>query len=161
MFWGQHGRRQGGLPPAWRFSSGGGAEGVRMPKGPAAVFPADSHGRIWGWGSPATRCGPFAGGGRKRRHLFKNGRWRSGSALEDMRRPSPGAAMLLHEKGAQASPAVQKQPLRIGFRHPLWEQQKIRFLFFSPFRLSFSHAGEKLKRVTIKARYIDKAYRFA
>ena len=72
-----------------------------MPKGPAAVFPADSHGRIWGWGSPATRCGPFAGGGRKRRHLFKNGRWRSGSALEDMRRPSPGAAMLLHEKGAQ------------------------------------------------------------
>ena len=39
--------------------------------------------------------------------------------------------------------------------------KKYGFSFFPPFRLSFSHAGEKLKRVTIKVRYIDKTYRFA
>ena len=158
MFGASTGGVKGGLPSAWRFSPGRG----RRPyaETPGSRFSRGQPRAHLGMGIARNPMRPFAGGGRKRRSPFKSRRWRPGSALEDMRRASPGAAVLLHEKVPAAPPSKGSLSESVSATR-FGNNKKYGFSFFPPFRLSFSHAGEKLKRVTIKVRYIDKTYRFA
>ena len=108
-----------------------------MPKRPATVFPADSHGRIWGMGIARNPMRPFLQGeGGNGGAPSRAGDGGPVPLLKTCEGPPPAAAVLLHEK-VLATPAVQRRPLRIGSATRFGNNKKIRLLLFSTFSLVF------------------------
>ena len=120
--WGQHGRRQGG--PPFRLAVFAGAREASVCRNARQpFFPRTATGASGDGYRPQPDEALLQGEGGNGGAPSRAGDGGPVPLLKTCEGPPPGAAVLLHEK-VPAAPAVQRQPLRIGFRHPLREQQK-------------------------------------